>query len=197
MQAAEHSVWNPLLVCREPFLEPAGRQWIGGCILGHAELPRDCWSAGCFWGCERTVSWIAAASSRCWLGFPTTPLKGVCSMGGFVVCALTSKMSFLCRAWEHRDNFQCWAAVPRVLLVLGRCGWSLRSQLSVSEQRLPWGHPKGTLGETTERRAGRRGTRSWRRKVTVWGNRGSFAAQRALREVHSGGEGLASSLVTP
>lgn len=30
--------------------------------------------------------------------------------------------------------------------------------------------------------------------MAVWGSRESFAAQRGLREVHSGGEGLASSL---
>lgn len=72
--------------------------------------------------------------------------------------ALTSKMSFLSRAWEYKENFQCWAAMQRVsLFVLVRCGCSLRSQLSVSKQRLPWGDLKGSLRETTERRARRRG----------------------------------------
>lgn len=185
MQAAEHSVWNPLLVCRDPFLEPVGRQWIGGCILGHAELHRHCWSAGCFWGeeqCERTVSWIAAASSRCWLEFPTASPKGVCSTGGFVVCALTSKMSFLCRAWEHKDSFQCWAAVQRVLLVLGRCGCCLRSPLGVSKRRgCPGEASKGASEKPLREEKGGEGQRSWRRKEAVWGSRESSAAQRALR----------------
>lgn len=74
----------------------------------------------------------------------------------------------------------------------------LRSQLGVSKQRgCPGQIPEGALERPQREEQGGEGRRSWRRKVAVWGSRESFAAQRALREVHSGGEGLASSLVTP
>lgn len=82
-----------------------------------------------------------------------------------MVRALTSQMSFLCRAWEHRDNFQYWAVVPRVLLVLERCGCSLRSQLGVSREAAlgrPQREPRRDhREESREEREGEAGEGRW------------------------------------
>lgn len=45
----------------------------------------------------------------------------------------------------------------------------MRSQLGVSEQRLPWGEPKGSLGDTTE--GARRRGMEMEKEGAVWGRR--------------------------
>lgn len=98
------------------------------------------------------------SSCRCCQG-SLAPLQGCLQSRRLPGRALSSSMSFLCRAWGHRDSVQCWAAVPGLALVL------------LAE--MPAGCPRESpLGDSKGQRDGEGGRQD--------GEGESFAAQRAL-----------------